>query len=187
LHVPIEGLHEPWRSFLQELAEVLPVPTELHCFGGFVVAEYYALARATADIDILESRGTDLATVADLAGRGSALHKKHKVFVDVVTVADVPDNYEERLLPMDGASFPNLRLLVFERHDLALAKLVRNSDRDRADLESIAAGPGLDAHTLTTRYHEELRPKLGRPEREDLTLQLWIEIVTDAAHRRDVT
>lgn len=183
--MPTDRVHEPWHSFLRELDAALPGPAELHCFGGFVVAEYYGLARATADIDIVESRGADLATVARIAGRGSALHGKHKVYIDIVTVADVPDNYEERLLPMDDASFQNLRLLVFERHDLALAKLVRNSDRDRADVEAIAAGPGLDVSTLTARYHEELRPKLGRPEREDLTLQLWTDIVNDTVRRQE--
>ncbi len=146
--MPTERLHEPWRSFLQELDEELNVPTELHCFGGFVVAECYGLTRATADIDILESRGTNLADIARLAGRGSRLHKRHKVFVDVVTVADVPDGYEERLTPVFGDSFKNLRLLVFERHDLVLAKLTRNSDRDRTDVEAIAAGPGLDVDAL---------------------------------------
>lgn len=181
--MPTDRLHEPWRSFLRDLDAALPGPTELRCFGGFVLAEYYGLARATADIDIMESRGTDLGTVARLAGRGSTLHAKHKVYIDVVTVADVPDDYEERLLPLDAASFQSLRLMVFERHDLALAKLVRNSDRDRADVEAIAAGPGLDVSTLTARYHEELRPKLGRPEREDLTLQLWIDIVNDTVRR----
>lgn len=182
--MPTERLHEPWRSFLRALDEELKVPTELHCFGGFVVAECYGLTRATADIDILESRGTNLADIAKLAGRGSSLHKRHKLFVDVVTVANVPDGYEERLTPMLGGSFKNLRLLVFERHDLALAKLTRNSDRDRADIEAIAAGPGLDVATLRRRYEDELRYKLGRPEREDLTLKLWIEIIEEAKQHR---
>lgn len=176
----IEPLHEPWRSFLHELDEELKVPTELHCLGGFVVAECYGLTRATADIDILESKGTNLVEIARLAGRGSKLHKRHKVFVDVVTVADVPDGYEGRLTPLLGDAFKNLRLRVFERHDLVLAKLTRNSDRDRADVEAIAAGPGLDVDALRRRYEDELRYKLGRPEREDLTLKLWIEIIEEA-------
>lgn len=180
--MPIERLHEPWRSFLRDLDEELNVPTELHCFGGFVVAECYGLTRATADIDILESRGTTLTDITRLAGRGSKLHKRHKVFVDVVTVADVPDGYEERLTPV-GEPFKNLQLRVFERHDLVLAKLTRNSDRDRADVESIAAGPGLDVDSLRRRYEHELRSKLGRPEREDLTLKLWIEIIGETRRR----
>jgi hypothetical protein len=52
--MPFDSFHEPWMSFLRELDEQLASPTELHCLGGFVVAEYYGLMRATADIDILE-------------------------------------------------------------------------------------------------------------------------------------
>jgi hypothetical protein len=32
---------------------------------------------------------------------------------------------------------------------------------------------------LRERYREELRFQLGRPEREDLTLDLWIEIIQE--------
>ena len=67
--MPSDPLPEPWRSFLRDLDTQLAGPTELHCFGGFVVAQCYGLMRPTADIDILESRGTDLRTIAKLAGR----------------------------------------------------------------------------------------------------------------------
>jgi hypothetical protein len=53
--MPSDSLHEPWLSFLRGLDRQLASPTELHCLGGFVVAEYYGLMRATADIDILEN------------------------------------------------------------------------------------------------------------------------------------
>jgi hypothetical protein len=64
--VPSDSLPEPWRSFLWDLDTQLAGPTELHCFGGFVVAQCYGLTRPTADIDILESKGTDLITLAKL-------------------------------------------------------------------------------------------------------------------------
>ena len=67
--MPSDPLPEPWRSFLRDLDTQLAGPTELHCFGGFVVAQCYGLMRPTADIDILESKGTDLRTIAKLAGR----------------------------------------------------------------------------------------------------------------------
>jgi hypothetical protein len=130
--VPPDSLREPWRSFLKALDDSLRVPTELHCLGGFVVAECYGLTRATADLDVIESTGTNLAELAKIAGRGTALHNRHKLFIDVVTVADVPDDYEQRLTPVLDGSFTHLRLRAFERHDLVLAKLTRNSDRDRA-------------------------------------------------------
>ena len=172
-------LHEPWQGFLEALDRELAAPSELHCFGGFVVSEHYELTRGTADVDVLESRGTDLATIGRLAGKGSALHSQHKVYVDVVTIADVPDHYDTRLIDMDVGGLTHLRLKAFERHDLVLAKLARNIDRDREDVIALARGPGLDVEILQQRYRQELRPKIGRPDRDDLTLHLWLEIIEE--------
>jgi hypothetical protein len=181
LPMPARALHEPWRAFLRDLDR--DKPTELHCFGGFVVSEYYGLTRATADIDILESRGTNVATIARLAGEGTPLHRRHNVYVDVVTIASVPDDYESRLIDFQVAGLRRLKLKVFERHDVVLAKLCRNIDKDREDVSAFATGPGLDTELMTTRYREELRPVLARPEREDLTLQLWVEMIHELAAR----
>ena len=126
--MPSDPLPEPWRSFLRDLDTQLAGPTELHCFGGFVVAQCYGLIRPTADIDILDSKGTDLITIAKLAGRTSPLHKRHGVYIDVVTVAAVPDNYEERLANALDESFAKLQFRIFERHDLVLTKIARNND-----------------------------------------------------------
>ena len=32
---------------------------------------------------------------------------------------------------------------------------------------------------LQERYHRELPPDLGNPDREDLTLKLWIEVIEE--------
>jgi hypothetical protein len=37
----------------------------------------------------------------------------------------------------------------------------------------------IDTAKLQERYQKELRPYLGNPEREDLTLQLWIEAIEE--------
>jgi hypothetical protein len=178
--MPGEQLHEPWRSFLHDLDAQLSGPTEIHCLGGFVVAEYYGLSRPTADIDIIQVRGaSDAADVQRIGGKGSPLAKKYRVYIDIVTVADVPDGYEERLIDVYAEEFLNLRVRVFERHDLALAKLGRNQDYDREDVRRLALGPGLDVVILEQRYREELRSRLGNPEREDLTLELWIEMIRE--------
>jgi hypothetical protein len=178
--MPVEQPHEPWRSFLRDIDAQLSGPTEIHCLGGFVVADYYGLTRPTADIDIIQVRGA--ATVAEvqrIGGKGSPLAKKHKVYLDVVTVADVPERYEDRLIDVYSGAFRNLRVRVFDRHDLALAKLGRNEDHDREDVRRLAQGPGLDVAILEQRYRDELRWQLGNPAREDLTLGLWIEMITE--------
>ena len=114
-----------------------------------------------------------------LGGKGSPLAKKHRVYIDIVTVADVPERYEERLIDVYAREFRNLRIRVFESHDLALAKLGRNQDYDREDVKRLAQGPGLDVAVLEQRYRNELRWQLGTPEREDLTLELWVEMITE--------
>ena len=140
--------------------------------------------RATADLDVVEAAGIELPELVRLAGNGSDLHKKHKVYLDIVTVAGLPENYASRLTDISSGSFRRLRLRGCERHDLVLAKLTRNSDRDREDVGRIAAGPGLDTALLKGRYRTELRPQVGNPEREDLTLDLWVEIIEEVNQRR---
>ncbi len=177
-------LNEPWRSFLHAVDEELLGPTEIHCFGGFVVAEYYGLSRPTADIDVIEARGAaDRSTINAIAGRGSPLAKKYRVYVDIVTVAAVPENYETRLIAIFPDEFENLRLKAFERHDLALAKLGRNQDHDREDVKRLALGPGLDINVLKERYRDELRFQFGNPAREDLSLELWCEMIVEIQQR----
>jgi hypothetical protein len=182
--MPPRRLREPWRSFLHALDGQLSQPTALHCLGGFVIAEQYDLTRSTGDIDILESRGTDPGTIARLAGKGSPLHERYRIYIDIVGVATAPEDYERRLATVFADEFARLRIRTLERHDLVLAKLERNSDRDREDVERLARGPGLDASILKSRYERELRPLLGRPDREDLTLSLWCAIVEDVNKER---
>jgi hypothetical protein len=42
--MPAKSLSEPWRSFLVDLDSQLEGATELHCLGGFIVAEYFGYA-----------------------------------------------------------------------------------------------------------------------------------------------
>jgi hypothetical protein len=52
---------------LAALDRELTQDTELHCMGGFVLAEHYGLVRPTADVDVIESLGTDKGSIAQLA------------------------------------------------------------------------------------------------------------------------
>ena len=177
-------LQEPWRAFLLDLDSLVDHQVQLHCCGGFVVTTLHGLPRATADVDIISVvPHDDMRALATGARQNSELHIKHGVYLDVVTVASYPDEYETRLIPMNVGRLSHLRLFALEAHDLALTKLARNSDRDRADVEFLATAAPLDSSTLRDRYAREMRPYLARPEREDLTLELWLEIITEAQSR----
>jgi hypothetical protein len=172
----IEEPPEPWRSFFADVDSHLTEEVQLHCCGGFVVTQLYGVARTTSDVDFLAVVPDVRSELTQMAGRGSALHQKHKVYLDPVTVATPPENCQERLVPMFLVAWRRLRLFALEAHDLALSKLERNIERDRDDVQQLARAGHLRPEVLKDRYYNELRPNLVAHEaRHDLTLELWLE------------
>jgi hypothetical protein len=171
-----EGLPSPWIDFLTELDQMLEVSLELHCIGGFVLVYFYGLPRSTGDIDYYSAVPADV-NLSEMAGRGSKLHKKHKVALHKVAVTTLPENYASRLTEMLPGQFTNLRLFVPNPYDCILSKLDRNSTKDRDDAQYLFRTQRLDVRTLRHRYNTELRGLLMGPDnRHDKTLELWIEI-----------
>jgi len=167
---------EPWRSFFAEVDSRLNEDVQLHCCGGFVVTQLYGVARTTSDVDFLGVVPNVMSELTKIGGKGSDLHRKHKVYLDAVTVATPPENYEDRLVPMFLGGWRRLQLFALEAHDLALSKLERNGERDRDDVHALARAGYLTPEVLKERYYTELRPNLLAHEiRHDLTLQLWLE------------
>ena len=172
---------EPWRSFLTEMDEAVAGEVRFHCIGGFVVTQFYGLARPTADVDVLLMVPNDeQIQLRQKAGQNSALHQKYGVYLDFVTVASCPVNYEDRLTEMFRGTFKRIRLFALDPYDLALTKLSRNIQRDRDDVKHLAKTIPFDPAVLKQRYGEELRPNLiGDPAQHDLTIQLWIEMIEE--------
>jgi hypothetical protein len=175
---------EPWRSFLLDVDERQTEDVELQCLGGFVVTVLYGLPRPTADVDVIAiTPRSEIESLTRMAGPSSELHRKHKIYLQLVGVATVPDGYEDRLTEMFPGAFRHLRLLAFDPYDLALSKLERNTERDRVDVKHLALTVPLDLDVLRKRYETELRPYLGNPKREDLTLKLWIEAIGESSQQ----
>ena len=165
-----------WKAFLRDVDSLLRASVEHHCLGGFVLAALYGLPRPTGDVDYIAALPSNI--VADLdriAGQGSALTKKHGLYFQHVTVADVPEGYTDRLAELFPGEFMRLRLFALEVHDLVLAKLVRNSPVDLEDAKFLARTGRLNETVLKQRYEKELRPHLANEKRHDLTLKLWLE------------
>jgi len=166
---------EPWRSFFDEVDAQLHEEVALHLCGGFVATQLYGVARTTSDVDFLTVVPNLRANLVEIAGKGSSLHGKHKIFLDPVTVATPPENYQDRLVSMFPGAWGRLRLHALEAHDLALSKLERNMERDRDDVHQLARAGHIKRDVLQDRYYSELRPHLANETRHDLTLELWLE------------
>jgi hypothetical protein len=170
-------LPSPWAAFLGELDDLLDEAFELHCIGGFAVVVGYGLPRATNDLDyrtlVPYNRINDF---QEIAGPGSALARKHKVYVQHTGVESIPENYDERLTELTPGRFKNLRFFIPDPYDLVLSKLSRNAGRDREDVEFLAKAKHLDPAVLRERYEKELRPILIGPQSQhDATLEFWLE------------
>ena len=176
-----DRLPEPWRALIAEIDSCVTVGIDLVCIGGFAVTVAYGAPRTTADLDVLWTIHDPAATAAlALAEKGGELHRRFGVYIDRVSIATPPCNYEERLREIFPGVFSRLRLFVPDAYDLALLKLDRNVQRDREDAKWLARAGSLDLDELRRRYREELRPYLTGPvERHDLTLKLWVEMIEE--------
>jgi hypothetical protein len=170
-----DRIPEPWLSFVRDVDRALKEAVEVHCLGGFVLTVLCGLPRPTGDLDFIEARprpaGQELLRVA---GDGSALAERHALRFRMVTIAEYPEGYESRLIDVTPAGCHRLSLTAFDVHDVVLAKLSRNSPRDRSDVEYLAARGFLDRRSLEKRFEAELRPYLLNEQRESLTFDLWL-------------
>ncbi len=173
----------PWKEFLEELDSQLGGPLELHCIGGFAVVAAYSLPRSTNDLDYFSLEPSNCAAYLEkVAGQGSGLARKHKIYVQRAAVASLPECYDERLSELFAGHFKNLRLWILDPYDLVLSKLSRNADRDREDVKHIVQLCSLETRVLRYRYTSELRPILiGDVRQHDQTLEFWIEAYFQSA------
>lgn len=178
-------LPDPWLSFLREVDHALNESVEVHCLGAFVLTVLWGLPRATGDIDVVEVVPTGAtSTLLEIGGEGSALSHKYKLYIQKVGIAEYPDDYASRLIDITPHEFRRLRLMAFDPNDLALAKLARNSPRDREDVAFLVQKGVLQRKILQERFDTELRPNLLQPERAALTLDLWLEELFPAEQGR---
>ena len=87
-----KSIPEPWNSFLSELDAAVDTEVRLDCMGGFVVTLVYGFSRSTGDLDVLEIAPREARRpMLHLGMQGGPLHKKYKIYLDLVGVAHVSD------------------------------------------------------------------------------------------------
>ncbi len=122
------------------------------------------------DVDRALNRSVDVPCLGGFV----LIARRHSLCFHRVTIAEFPEGYASRLIDVTPRGFKRLRLRAFEIHDLELAKLGRNSARDRADVEFLVRKGLVDQDVLEKRYEAELRPYVLNEDRHTTTLRLWL-------------
>jgi len=144
-----------WQKFLAEIDQLLTGPAQITCIGGFVMTEVHGASRSTGDLDLIESNSQVVEELQKIAGEGSELHKKHKLYVEYVGVVTMPLEFSSRLTPLP-LTLEKLTIFVPEVYDLILSKLERNGPKDQADVEFLARKYALSYNILRKRFDDEL-------------------------------
>jgi hypothetical protein len=151
---------EELRRFLAAVDRALERPAEVVVIGGAAAALEYGVASGTRDIDTWTRVRRDLAVAAERARQATGLG----VPLARSAVADGPDDFESRL----ERALPRLRrlkVMVPERHDLVLMKVLRGDEHDLQAIEAIHQRSPLELSVLSKRYREEMRVTVIDPGR----------------------
>jgi hypothetical protein len=130
-------------------------------------------ARGTKDSDVLETVDLDAgmrARLETIAGRGSKLHARHKLYVDIVAgslpfLAQSPAWLDVADLNTD---LTNLHVQVLTIVDVVVSKLKRFHAYDLQDIEAMVQRGLVDHDVLIERFREAVDGYLLDARAEDL-------------------
>ena len=151
---------EELRAFLTGIDAALDHPVEIVVIGGAAAALEYGVVTGTRDIDTWTRVQKDLAVAVERARRTTGLD----VPFAHSGVADGPHDFESRL----ERALPHLQrlaVMIPEKHDLVLMKIMRGDEHDLQAIEAIHQRSPLDLEILVQRYEDEMAAAIIDPAR----------------------
>jgi hypothetical protein len=143
--------------FLREIDRHLAKSHQLIIIGGAAAALAYKASRTTSDIDTANALSIDFERAVTEAKKSTGL----EIPVSYAAIADGPYNYETRLKRLRFLKTEKLEVLVPERHDLALMKIIRGEEHDIQVLVEMHESEPFDLEILIDRFTNEMRHVIG--------------------------
>jgi hypothetical protein len=145
----------------------------LRIIGSSALVLQTGYERGTKDSDVLE---TDDLTVhvkkrmLDLAGEGSELHRKHGLYIDVVSsgIPFLPQGALYHPQAALNAALSHFELEVLDIVDVVVAKLKRFHANDRSDIEAMVERDLVPHGRLVARFEEAVDYFVCDARAEDL-------------------
>ncbi|MBI4375835.1 MAG: hypothetical protein HY549_05230 [Elusimicrobia bacterium] len=125
-------------------------PITLQIVGSTALMLQADYTRGTKDSDVLESSGGPLPLkerLLALAGRETDLHKRFRLYIDVIDRAILFLPQQPEFRPLQGLALKNFKIEVLAVNDVVLSKLKRYNRDDTNDIRTMAA-KGLIDHNL---------------------------------------
>lgn len=156
-----KAVEEVFRRIQAQLPEHLNAPIVAHLAGGAAV-HYYTGARVSRDVDVEFSRrlliqGDINVIYQDEAGQTRSVYWDRN-YHSALGLMHADFAEDARTIGYFG---PHLLLKVLAPLDLAVSKLARFQDHDRADIESLAQAGLIAAADLERRAEEALADYVG--------------------------
>lgn len=137
--------------FLSAVDDRLERPFRLELIGGAAAILAFDVRRGTLDID-----STNDVRRIEKACRSARAATGLDIPLQTVGIYDGPYEYESRLARIRSPRFRKLQVLVPEKHDWALMKIVRLNQKDIDDIQEVADAAGFDARIFLKRFLEEM-------------------------------
>lgn len=158
---------EFWERLLRLVDVELEERHELVIVGGAAIGLRYTKEHLTTDIDSVTSP-VDRRLWAAIERACLAMQRIEGLpkspIVSNSGVFDPPEDWESRQRTL-ALGFKHLVVRVPERHDIAISKVSRGMGRDYAALRAMHAVKPFRLTTLTERYEEARRVRVGDPWR----------------------
>jgi len=148
--------------FLQAVDKHLTETIEIRVIGGAAAALSFGAQQGTLDIDMgsLSSANIDITTaqsLIDVARKRAAEETGLDIPMQRVTVWDAPADFEERLESPPLPRLTKLRIVVPERYDWALMKIVRLDAKDIEHIKEVHARLRYDKRVFLDRFLTEMK------------------------------
>lgn len=162
-----------FRDIDRRCARPTSTKVRLRIIGSAALMIRTGFVRGTKDSDVLEA--SDLTPerrdhLLALAGEGTALHTKHRLYIDIVS-SGTPFLPQMPLyhLPTDlNAALVHLELAVLDVVDVVVTKLKRFHANDRSDIEAMVNLDLVPHERLVARFKDAVDYFLGDARAEDL-------------------
>ena len=168
------------------LPEIMPEPLSIILAGGAALS-FYCPYRTSNDVDAIFSRRIllpqDIAVAfVDAQGQNRLLDFDRQYHP---SLGLEPEGYEERALLVNEVAHGHIRLLVVEPNDLAVMKIGRYWEHDRADVRALAMEGLLDADIVASRAQSGLSYYIGDMRSVELNIRDAVQVIRSLKQNHD--